>query len=206
MKNVVDLTGFLHLVSTALTQVNGLANLKTVGGGVSINSNASLQTIAGLGGLETITSGLSIQSNTILNPLALTKLKSVGGDFYLYNNAQLATVGGLAALTTIGGYLNIQSNPALVNLTGLNGLTSIGTDANDYLQIYGNSGLQSIAALAPTTLAGNLTVSQNGQLPMCQAEALKAALTTGGWNKTYSQSGNLACASPKVCVAGVCQN
>jgi hypothetical protein len=56
-------------------------------------------------------------------------------------------------------------------------------------------------------LGGSLTIQYNALMSVCQADALKAALVTAsGWNKTYSQTGNLVCGSPKTCTAtGICQ-
>ena len=61
--------------------------------------------------------------------------------------------------------------------------------------------LASQAAGAAANNNHNDDRSSCNQLP--SYSALKAALT--GWNNTYSQSSNLACNSPKVCTAGVCQ-
>jgi hypothetical protein len=209
---VVDLTGSLVVTSTGLAAVNGLANLQTVEGNVTISSNASLSNVGGLTGLKTVMGYLDIESNGALtNVNGLSALASVGGYFQLYNNVVLTNVGGLANLTTVGGYVNIQYNTVLANLGGLAKLASVGTTINDYLQIYGNNALTSITGLIrPTTgklasLAGNLTVVGNGALITCQADALKAALAAVGWARTYSQSSNLACVGPKACVGAVCQ-
>ncbi|HEX6767662.1 MAG TPA: hypothetical protein VF103_19315, partial [Polyangiaceae bacterium] len=48
-------------------------------------------------------------------------------------------------------------------------------------------------------LAGNLNISSNAQLSVCQPDALRTVLASGGWARTYNGGGNLACASPKVC-------
>jgi hypothetical protein len=57
------------------------------------------------------------------------------------------------------------------------------------------------------TLGGTLSVQYQPLMSVCQADALKGALAAAsGWNKTYSQTGNLACGSPKTCTAtGICQ-
>ncbi len=208
LKNVVNLNGALHIDSSALPAVSGISNLTTVGGDVTINSNTTLSNVAGLSGLQNITGNLSIQSNSALTNLSgLSALAGVTGYVYIYGNPVLANVSGMTSLATIGGYLNIYANAQLASLDGLLNLTSIG----DYLYIVSNAKLTSILNLIkPTgklaTLGNYLTVQSNGALYNCQPDALKAALVTAsGWNKTYSQSSNLACA-PKTCtLAGICQ-
>jgi hypothetical protein len=94
----------------------------------------------------------------------------------------------------------IYNNAALTTLDGLANLTSVGTTTNDYLNIQSNGALVSIASLVKppgklTTLSGNLTITSNTKLSVCQADAVKTSLTTGGWVRTYSGTGNLACAT-----------
>jgi len=207
MKNVVNLTGFLKVESTALTNLTGIANLKSITKDLFISSNGQLQNVAGLSGLQTIGGHFEVQSNAALQTVGLISLQSVTGHFYFYNNQALTHVAGLSALTTVGDYFNIYYNNALQNLNGLANLTSVGTTTGDYLSISQNSGLTSIAGLvspAPgklTTLAGNLTVTHNGALPACHPAALKAGLVN--WTRTYTQSGNLACGG--TCSGIACQ-
>jgi len=207
LKNVVNLTGSLHIDSSSLNAVTGLTNLKSIGADFTLNSNATITNVGGLTGLQSINGSLSIQSNANLTNLAgLSSLAGVAGNFYLYNNGALGNVGGLANLATVGGYLNIQSCGALTTLDGLLNLTSVG----GYLQIYGNPALTSMLNLIKPTgklsaLGGYLTVQSNGALSSCQPDALKAVLVSAqGWNKAYTQSGNLTCT--KTCTAGgICQ-
>jgi hypothetical protein len=211
MKNVVNLTGSLHVDSTALQSLTGLANLKSIGVDLSITSNAQLASLTGLSGLQNVTGNMYVNSNQALtNVNALTSLAGVAGYLQFYNNNALTNVGGLTALSTVGNYVNIQSDNALTNLDGLINLTSVGGN----LQINSNPSLTSIINLIkPTgklgTLGGTLNVSSNGLLPSCQPDALKAALVAAsGWNKGYTQSSNLACVAPKTCsgaMNAICQ-
>ncbi len=212
MKNVVNVAGSVYIDSTALTNVNGLTSLQTIQGDFRIQSNAGLTNVGGLTGLKTVGGFLYVNSNQALTNVAgLSALTSVGGYLHLYNNTALSTLAGLANLTTVGGYLYIQYENALTNLDGLAKLTTIGTATGDQLYIYSNPSLVSITGLIrPTTgklanLAGNLTVSSNAALSVCQADALKAALAAVGWAKTYNAGSNLVCGSPKACVGAVCQ-
>ena len=56
------------------------------------------------------------------------------------------------------------------------------------------------------SLGGNLSITSNPQLNLCQPAALKAALVASqSWNKTYTQSQNQSCDPPKACVGAQCQ-
>ena len=96
----------------ALTNLDGFANISSVGGYLRIEGNDAL---------------------TNLDSLA--NLISVGGYLYIYNNDALTNLDGLANLTSVGDYLRIYDNAALTNLDGLVNLTSVGgdlvLDAND---------------------------------------------------------------------------
>ena len=84
----------------ALTNLDGLANLTSVGGdlyiGVFFNGNPALTNIDGL-----------------------ANLTSVGGDLYIFGNGALTNLDGLANLTSVGGDLYISFNAALTNCQGL---------------------------------------------------------------------------------------
>ncbi len=248
LKNVVNVMGSVKITSTGLSSINGITNLQTVTGDLSITSNASLTNINGLAGLQTVNGNMDVTSNAALtnvNGLAtsgFSGLTTVTGFLQFYNNAQLANLGGLTKLTSVGNYLNIQSNSVLGTLDGLANLVTV----NGFLQIYSNPGLTSIDGLSklttvggyiniynntaltsmvgmiiPTgklaTLGGNTAVSGNGNLTVqsntllsqCQASALKTALiTASSWAKTYAESSNLTCTSPKACAGAmnaVCQ-
>jgi hypothetical protein len=216
MKNVVDLTGNLRMESnTTLAHMNGLGNLKTVGGVLSIGSNTVLAQINGLSGLTSVGGDVNIQTNAALTSVTgLSALTFVGGFFQIYNNDALTTLSGLSALTTVEGYLNVQSNNGLLNVDGLANLTNVGTTTSEYLQINGNSQLVSVLNLIQpagklASVAGNLTITSNAQLSICQADAVRTSLVNAsGWARTYSNGGNQACLSPKICTGtnnAVCQ-
>ena len=77
--------------STDITNIDALANLTSVGGGLYIYTNAALTNLGGL-----------------------AKLTSVGGDLYIYTNAALTNLGGLAKLTSVGAFwisMTMTSSP-----------------------------------------------------------------------------------------------
>ncbi|HEY0465984.1 MAG TPA: hypothetical protein VGC79_17345, partial [Polyangiaceae bacterium] len=206
LKNVVNLTGSLHIDNTALTAVVGLQNLDSIGADFTMINNPNISNVNGLSGLHKGAGSFNIQSNAgLTNINGLASLNRVDGNFQIYSNsnASFASVGGLTGLTMVGGNFNIQSNDALTNLDGLANLTTIGKN----FQVYSNAKLASMLSVVKpagkfSTFTGTITVQYNTLLSICQAEAAKTAMP--GYT-SYSQTSNLACASPKTCAAGVCQ-
>ncbi len=95
------MTGFVNLQSdAALSNVNGLAALTTVGGYLQLYSNSALTNVGGLSNLTTVGSYVNI-----------------------YSNGSLTNLDGLAKLAKVGSkssdYLQISGNPALVSIAGL---------------------------------------------------------------------------------------
>jgi len=209
LKNVVNLTGSLHIDSTALPAVTGLTNLKSIGADFTLVSNPNISNLGGLSGLQSVTGSFNIQSNPALTNInGLSALTGVAGNFQIYSNAGLTNVGGLTSLATVGGFFNLQNDDALTNLDGLLNLTSVG----NYFQLYSNAKLASmLGVIKPAgklgTLGGYISIQQNPLMSVCQPDGLKAALVaSSAWNKAYTQTGNLACTSPKTCTAtGICQ-
>ena len=118
--NCTQILGFVKIMGSNITNLNGLSILASIGGTLSIESNDALTNLTGLTGLTSLGgSGLWIDSNPVLTSLTgLENLISVNGG-------------------TQGGYLSIHDNPLLTDLAGLEGLTSIGKD----LEIYNNPAL-----------------------------------------------------------------
>ena len=87
----IDVSG-----SPDIRNLDGLANLTSVGGGLDILENGFLTNLNGLGSLISVETYLSI-----------------GG------NSSLTNLDGLVSLASVGGDLNIQTNNALTNCQGL---------------------------------------------------------------------------------------
>ena len=124
----------------------------------------------------------------------------MAGYFQLNNCDALTNVNGLSLLQSVGQYANVEGCAILTNLDGLSDLASVGTTTAHYLRIYNNPQLSSILGLIPsqgslTNLSGNLTIQYNAPLSSCQATALQASLSEGGWNRTFAQNNNLTCAT-----------
>ncbi|MBC7544051.1 MAG: hypothetical protein H7338_15105 [Candidatus Sericytochromatia bacterium] len=135
-KGYTAITGNLTVTAPGLAAVN-LPNLTTIGGNLTIDTQASL-TQAILPSLQTVTGALSLQANPLL-----------------------ATV-GLSSLTSVGSTLTISGDAALTSLAGLSGLTSVGTA----LTINNNAALTTLGLTALLNVAGAFTVTNNGALPL----------------------------------------
>ena len=94
-----EVTGTLIITVVApnsITDLNGLANLTTVGGALDIISNDSLTNLDGL-----------------------SHLKSVGGNLFIDDNFSLTNLDGLSSLTSVGGDLEVSHNTVLSEFSGL---------------------------------------------------------------------------------------
>ncbi len=131
-------------------------------------------------------------SGDITNLSGLYGVNSIGDDSRIINNELLTSLAGMNSLQTIGGSLNIGSfyiggNPSLINLTGLEGLNSIGGD----LWIVGYNGLislQGIENIEAETIQG-LMCFNNPNLSTCEIQSICDYLANPqGWVHIYDNA------------------
>ena len=79
--------GYVIIYGDDITNFNGLNNLNSIGGDLSINGNTSLTTLTGFDNLD-----------------------SIGGSFMIENNVSLTTLTDLGHKVFIGGDLQIFEN------------------------------------------------------------------------------------------------
>ena len=172
--------------STDITNLDGLANLTSVGGDLSIPGNGSLTNLDGLVSLTSLGGGLSVFGNGSLTNLdGLANLTSVGGDLSIKSNGSLTNLDGLANLTSVGGLLSILGNDALTNLDGLANLTSVGGG----LSIQSNTRLTNCQGIAPVlgwpsgppddSVGGGITIGPNNVNAECDSVAAVLASVSG---------------------------
>lgn len=144
-----------------ITNLNGLNQLISVLGTLTISGNSILTNVDGISQITSIEGYLWIGYNDALtNVDGLSQLTSVGEISILGNDA-LTNVDGLSQLTSVGGELEIGFNDALTNVDGLNQLTSIEGELN----IYHNSTLTNIDGLNQlTSVGGKLIIRENSAL------------------------------------------
>jgi hypothetical protein len=122
--------GDLSVSGGDITNLDGLANITGVGGGLYIGYR-ELTHLDGLANITGMVGSLSIDSNTVLTNTVLTNLDglanitSVGGSLYIGYNYLLTNLNGLANITSVGGSLYIFVNYILTNLNGLVNITSV---------------------------------------------------------------------------------
>jgi hypothetical protein len=154
----------------ALESVSGLSNLTTVNdmlllrapvkslegwqlknvGSLSLVETA-LTAVTGLEHLTDIGGGLVIHDNSKLVSLsALSNLQSLGAGFWLTNNAVLESAEGLENLTSIVGSFQVTENAALASI-------------------------ESFLNWPADTVATELVIRDNPNLPQCQVDALTVA-------------------------------
>jgi len=191
-----------------VTNLNGLANITTVNGTMTVFNTNNLATLAGLDNLTTITGNLDIYWNTALTNInALTNLTTFSG-IYFTGNSSLSNV----SIPAVCDHL-ANGNPATIsgNATGaatvyevmetcgnLNqmGLSSVETTAGAIANFdpLGTNFSQSVPGsvneftVTPTAYNANavITLTFNGQTQTVQSGAPSDELTlSGGMNYVY---------------------
>lgn len=154
--------GYYNHGNSNLTNIDGLINLTSIGGDLSVTCNDALTNLNGLSNLSFLNGYLFINENDALEDIdSLSKLTSVQGDLYIFSNDSLTTIDGFINLTTILGDLSVTYNDALANIDGLSELTSIG----GYLHILLNNTLTNIDGLSRLiSVQGNLIITYNNAL------------------------------------------
>jgi len=157
-------TGNLRISGRGITSIEGLSNLTSVGGGLTIGQTTlgrvSLATLDGLEGLTSVGGGLSILNIASLTNIdGLINLTSLGGGLDIIGNTSLPNLLGLKNLASVEG-LHIHGNDSLTSLDGLANLTNM----SNALFISSNTSLTSLYGLANLTSVGSLIIQNNASL------------------------------------------
>lgn len=140
-----------------LTSLKGLDNLETIGDYLSIQFTP-IPSLVGLGSLRSLPGGLGIARSGIESLTGLEALTDVS-QIDLAENEKLVNLDGLEGVSTLAGDLSLYGNPALVSLAGLHNLQEVeGLDLTD-------SAVTSFEELESLTHVGAvLNVQENQQL------------------------------------------
>jgi hypothetical protein len=104
----------------------------------------------------------------------LSSYTGVAGNFEI-KSTTLTNLSGLEGITSVGGTLIIRDNDVLTSLTGLDGITSVGGS----LIIYSNFSLTSLTGLdGITSLSGTLWINDN--LSLTSLTGLEGITSVGG--------------------------
>jgi hypothetical protein len=153
----------------ALVSLHGLETLVEVGAEIQIVDNPKLESMQALGSLaemgkNAFNPSFDVKGNPRLRALNLGRLGAVPGSLIVQGNAAIVDLTGLERLKTIGRQLWIVDNAALKSLGGTEGITAVATK--------------------PASVAGviDLRIVGNSQLPQCQAKALLDRLAASGFS------------------------
>ncbi len=122
-----SISGDLNIGSPFCTDLSELICLESVGGTLTIAGNLALTNLNGLGALTSVGGDLRIgfMNDFLTNLDGLGALTSVGGSLSIISNDVLTSLDGLNTLTSVGEDLSIYNATAVTNLNGLSALTSV---------------------------------------------------------------------------------
>lgn len=148
---------FLISDNNDLLNLSGLSSLQTINGQLTISDNFKLVSLDGIQSLTYINDGLLVTNNFFLTSFnGLNNLTSIGdGYIHIAHNGHLIDLSGLETLTTVNGAIYIAFNVSLNSLNGLNSLTTV----NGNFTISGNNLITTLSALSNLTeINGNLQI------------------------------------------------
>ena len=158
-------------------------------GTLTLDDNDALERVPGLNALTDIEDGATVSDNEALTEISgFNALDKVQHGLTLENNPSLTSLAGMSALRKVSGEnFSITNNDALVDLTGLEGMRSVGKD----LDISDNDALIDVLALSGVNTVGeSLVIHDNTSLPTANAEALQSAIGDSNIGSGTSISGN----------------
>ncbi|QRR01435.1 CBM96 family carbohydrate-binding protein [Dyadobacter sandarakinus] len=177
--------GGVGIISTNITNLDGLRNVTRITGNLRIEHNPDLVSIAGLSSLEQLDGSLNIEDNDNLLTLAgLEKLVRPLQDISVVSNEKLTNITALSGVTRIMKSLSVGANPALTSLEGLHNVSKVFKavsitqndmirDLNglrrlkevDYLWVGNNKNIKNLKGLARLeSVNSNLEISGNSTL------------------------------------------
>lgn len=179
---VESMQGSLHIAGNdGLLTTEGVQTL-TRAWGVSIVSNASLETAGDMPLLETLVANLSLFNNPKLREVRnLAALRDLAG-IVLTDNPLLTGLPGLAGVRHLDA-LRVGRNAALTSLADFGGLRSLRA-----LSVADNASLVRLSLGALQSVSSEFMITANPLLPTCQATALASVYT--GEPEWFRISGN----------------
>ncbi|MFO7525297.1 MAG: hypothetical protein R6W68_07570, partial [Ignavibacteriaceae bacterium] len=156
--NYSSVTGNLRITemtSGNITNLNGLSELTTIGGDLSITQNRQLTTLNGLNNLTSIGGDLDIGGD-VYNIVALSNLNSISGDLGISHNRALTNLNGLEGITSVLTF-SLHSCSELTSIQALSNLSSV-----ENISINGSSNLSDFSGLEGiTSVSGYIRISGN---------------------------------------------
>ena len=117
--------GDLTISGSGITSLATLSNITSIGGDLSISSNANLSSPSGLDGLTSVTGAITVSLNGSLRHLCgLQNVTTIGGDLTVANNSGSSASYCTWDLQTVGGNIAFESNSWAYQLDYLRNLTN----------------------------------------------------------------------------------
>ncbi|MCF8347670.1 MAG: T9SS type A sorting domain-containing protein [Bacteroidales bacterium] len=160
--NCTEINGMVMISGDDISNLNGLSNLISISGYLSIRNTILLEDLSGLDNLSHVGLAIEIMANSGLTSLhGLENLGSTTDAFNMYveENESLINLSGLDNLTNLEGDFFIMSNNGLINLHGLESLNSVG-----WFILSDNANLTSLEGLENLQIVKDFDMGQNGSL------------------------------------------
>lgn len=136
LSNITTLTGNLSLES--MTSLEGLNNITTIGEDLNLQHNL-FTTLNVFSNLTSVGGGVYLYDNHSLDNFdGFANLTSIGNDLWISSNVALTNVDGLSNLTSVGSRLHFDGNTSLSSFCGLNTLIIDNNFSNSY-SVTGNA-------------------------------------------------------------------
>jgi hypothetical protein len=146
-----------------LSDLQGLEGVEALGS-LEIRDNAGLVDLSGLDGVTSVSDQVWLVGNAKLASLDGLQALTEVGSMWIEDHPQLSSLDGLQALTQ-ADELRLENNPKLASLAALQGLTSISGHLEiGYCDAQGNDALIDLHGLENLTTLGGLSLYQNDAL------------------------------------------
>lgn len=184
--------------NSALTSLNGLNNITTIGEDLHLEENNQLTNLEGLGNLNSIGSLDLSFNDALINLDGLSSNLSVREGILLQHNTAITNLDGLIGITSLD-YISINGQSSLTNIEGLRNLTSvrrIWIEANtlltnldglrninsmiDKLKIWQNHALANVNGLSNIISIGEYGMSFYYNSSLTNLDGLSNIISVGG--------------------------
>lgn len=173
--------------NVGLTTID-LPSLTTGCDGLDVEFNDSLANLDGLANITTLGERLYIQNNASLFSLdGLSSLTTVDGSLVISTNAILPDLGGLASLESVGA-LSIEGNDSLARIN-----PPLLRSVDGGLDVRSNDSLSAFDMPSLESVGGDVLIEFNACLSQTDAEDFTASIDVGGGVGVYDNGDNYPC-------------
>lgn len=180
LDNIVSVGGYVSIGECPNLEANTIFNnLQYIGGYLGINSGAPAQ-LFGFPNLDFIGGTFQVAYTNLAELSICNGLQSVGG-VYITNNSMLSTITSFSSLTQCNGLFSLSDNPLLMNPGVFNALETMPNG----MQIMNCDGMTDLNGMGNIEMLGSLVIYGCDQLQSL------SGLAIGSCTGTFSLSNNL---------------